>query len=213
VRYTGFLLLATVAWAQGTDPKAKADEYEVHARVKGVDIGAEYMVYSFGGQGKMFLAEDHLVVEVALFPPKGGLVTASSGDFTLRVDGKMLRAVIPQMVVMAMQRRDWSYQRGPQGSIGRGDDAVILGGPTQQGPYGMPRGRTPAPPRAPAPEDRSGLPPAEPVRLDDVIVKTAFPEGEFRGAVSGFVYFPFTGKASKIKSVELQYGDARLKLK
>lgn len=46
-----------------------------------------------------------------------------------------------------------------------------------------------------------------------MIVKTAFPEGEFRGAVSGYVYFPFTGKASKIKSVELLYGDARLKLK
>ena len=213
MRYLVCLCVAGVAWAQGTDPKAKAEEYEVHARLKGVDIGAEYMVYSISSQGKTFLAEDHLVVEVALFPPKGGFVTASSGEFTLRVDGKMLRAVTPQMVVMAMQRRDWQYPRGPQAGIGRGDDAVILGGPTQQGPYGMPRGRTPAPPRAPAPENRSGLPPAEPVRLDEVIAKTAFPEGEFRGAVSGFVYFPFAGKASKIKSVELHYGDTRLKLK
>lgn len=145
MRYLVCLCLAGIASAQGTDPKAKADEYEVHARLKGVDIGAEYMVYSISSQGKMFLAEDHLVVEVAVFPPKGSLVTSSSGEFTLRVDGKVLRAVTPQTVVMAMQRRDWSYPRGPQATVGRGDDAVILGGPSQQmPPYGIPRGRTPA---------------------------------------------------------------------
>jgi hypothetical protein len=214
VRYLVCLCLAGVAWAQGTDPKAKADDYEVHARLKGVDLGAEYMVYSIFSEGKTFLAEDHLVVEVALFPPKGTPLTAAGGEFTLRVDGKTLRPVSPQMVVMAMQRRNWSYPRGPQATVGRGDDVVVLGGPSQQmPPYGVPRGRTPAPPRAPEPENRSGLPSAEPVRLDEVIVKTAFPDGDFRGPVSGYLYFPFTGKASKIKSVELLYHDTRLKLK
>ena len=213
MRYLAWLCAAGLAFAQGTEPKAKASEYEVHATAKGVDVGAEYMVYSISANDRMLLVENHLVVEVALFPPKRGLVTASSGEFMLRVDGKMLRPVTAQMVVMAMQRSAWSYPRGPQATIGRGDDGVILGGPSQQQPFPTGRGRTPAPPRAPAPEDRSGLPPAEPVRLDEVIVKTALPEGEFRGAISGYLYFPFTAKASKIKSVELHYNDTRLKLK
>jgi hypothetical protein len=199
MRYLAWLCAAGLAFAQGTEPKAKASEYEVHATAKGVDVGAEYMVYSISANDRMLLVENHLVVEVALFPPKRGLVTASSGEFTLRVDGKMLRPVTAQMVVMAMQRSAWGYPRGPQD-------------PSQQ-PFPTGRGRMPAPPRAPAPDDRSGLPAAEPVRLDEVIVKTALPEGEFRGAISGYLYFPFTAKASKIKSVELHYNDVRLKLK
>jgi hypothetical protein len=199
MRYLAWLCAAGLAFGQGTEPKAKASDYEVHTAVKGVDVGVEYMVYSISANDRMLLVENHLVVEVALFPPKRGLVTTSSGEFMLRVDGKMLRPVTAQMVVMAMQRNAWSYQRGPQ------DPA--------QAPFPTGRSRMPAPPRAPAPEDRSGQPPAEPVRLDEVIVKTALPEGEFRGAVSGYLYFPFTGKASKIKSVELHYGEARLKLK
>ena len=200
-----------MACAQGTDPRASADEYEVHTRGRGVEIGAEYMVYSFSGQGQTFLAPDHLVVEVALFPPKGASVTTSAGEFTLRVDGKTIRSVSPQSVVAAMQRSQWRQQRGMQADIGMGNDTVTLGGQGQP-PYGGQR-RTSAPPRAPAPDYGTGLPKADPVRADELVVSTALPPGEFRGAVSGFIYFPFTGKASKIKTVDLVHGDTTLKLK
>jgi hypothetical protein len=49
--------------------------------------------------------------------------------------------------------------------------------------------------------------------VKELVVRTAVPEGTFAGTVSGYLYFGFTGKASKIKSVELLYRDATLKLK
>ena len=45
------------------------------------------------------------------------------------------------------------------------------------------------------------------------MTKVALPEGEFKGPVSGFVYFRFPGKAPRIKSVELIFGDLVLQLK
>jgi hypothetical protein len=213
MRYLAWICAAGIACAQGTEPKPKADDYEVQGAVKGVTLGAEYMVYSVSGQGKTFLVNDHLVVEVALFPPKGKTVAAGASEFQLRVDGKTLRPVTPHMVVAAQTQRQWYPTRGVQATAGSGDDIVILGGPTRQmPPYGNGR-RTPTPPRAPEPENRSGLPPAETVSADELIPATALPEGDFKGPVSGYIYFPFTGKASKVRRVDLLYGDAILRLK
>ena len=214
MRYLACIVFAVSAWAQGTDPKAKAADYEVSERVKRIELGAEYMVTSVSGPGGMYVIPDHLAVEVALYPAKGEPVGVGSGDFQLRVDGKALRPVSAQMVVAAIQRSEWRYPRGPQATVGAGNDTVILGGPTQRTPpWGGPGGRTPAPPRAPAPEDRSGIEKPEPVKLTELVVSAALPEGEHKGPVAGFLYFPFTGKASKVRSVELLYGEARLKLK
>src|SRR3954447_26614386 len=213
MRHIAWIFAAGIAWSQGTDPRAKADDYEVHERVKGVEIGAEYMVSSFSGQGQTFLAPEHLVVEVALFPPKFTELTVSPAEFTLRVDGKLLRAVTPQMVATAMQRQEWRQPRGVQATAGTGNDNVTLGGPTgQMPPYGQQR-RAPAPPRAPAPDYRGNVPAAESVAADQLVVSTALPDGTFKGPVSGFVYFPFSGKVTKIRTVELLYGETTLKLK
>ena len=43
--------------------------------------------------------------------------------------------------------------------------------------------------------------------------ETALPTGPHTGKVAGFVYFPFTGKSSSIKSLDLIYGSTVLKLK
>src|ERR1051326_3163597 len=126
---------AAVAIA-GTDPKANADDYEVHARVGSLSVGAEYMVHSFSGDGQTFILDDFLVVEVALFPAKGDSVVVNPGEFTLRLDGKhvTLPAAAPQMVVNAMDRRQWQQTRGVQAAGGVGDQVVIVGGPSRQTP-------------------------------------------------------------------------------
>jgi hypothetical protein len=89
----------------------------------------------------------------------------------------------------------------------------VLGGPQQGPPYGGGPGRTPAPRRIPDPDYGSGLPPREPVKADELVIRTALPDGVFGGPVSGYVYFRFQGKASKLKSVDLLYQDLTLKLK
>jgi hypothetical protein len=51
------------------------------------------------------------------------------------------------------------------------------------------------------------------VSPQDLAAQTALPQGEFRRPVSGFLYFSHKGKTSSIKSLELLYEDAVVKLR
>lgn len=215
MRILWLVCCAGLAWGQGTHPKAKAGDYEVSGAAGPVEIGAEYMVHSLSYEGKTFFAPEHLVVEVALFPEKGREFGAHASDFTLRVDGKRatIAAASAAEVAASLERRAWSRQRGVSAAAGAGNSTVVLGEP-QVPPYGQPPyGRTPPPPRAPAPDYRGNVPQAEEISATDAVAKAELPEGVFRGPVSGYLYFFYKGNAAKIRSVELIYGDAVLKLK
>ena len=71
----------------------------------------------------------------------------------------------------------------------------------------------PSPPRAPDPNRPPGVDPPEQVSPNELLVRTGFPTGDFQGPVSGFLYFPYRGKMSSIKSLELKYQDAVIQLK
>jgi len=158
------------------------------------------------------------VVEVALYPPPKTGVTANASSFTLRVNGKkeLLYTRNPTMVASNLNQRDWSAPRGPTADLGVGGVNVGTGYP--QGGSRVPgapdeRRRLPAPPRAPDAGPPGGGEPKEVVRAEDVLIRTALPEDPHPGAVSGFIYFPYGGKASGLKSIELLFQDAVLKLK
>jgi hypothetical protein len=204
--------------AEGTPAKPSAAEYPAHATSGNLAIGAEYMVHSFGSGEQMYLAENYLVVEVALFPPKGEGITADAARFTLRVNGKktLLYAQNPPMVASNLNRRDYNAPRGPTADLGVGGVNVGLGYPQGRSPVpGAPddRRRLPNPPRAPDAGAPGGGEPKEQVRPEEVLLRTALPEDAHRGPVSGFLYFPYTGKASGLKSIDLLFQDAVIKLK
>ena len=206
---------AALAFGQGTEPKPKAEDYDVHARSKQIALGAEFMVHSFSGEGQTFIAEDYLVVEVALYPPKGETVTVNTGAFALRVNGKKppLVAQTPTMVAYSLNRPEWNQRPRMEAEGGYGNTGVILGRPVpSQVPGGQQR-RLPMPPRAPAPDAPGGIDRPEPVRPEELLVRTALSDGEFRGPVSGFLYFAYRGKPSGIKTLDLLYEDAVLKLR
>ena len=211
-----FWMTAAVAFAQGTQPKAKPADYPVNGESGTVGIGAEFLVHSYYGGGQMLFTSDYVVVEVALFPAPGETITVSAGSFALRLNGKkqVLGAQAPGIVAASL--RFSSFNRpNLQASAGVGDTGVILGRPRPVERYpGDPSGRsrTPAPPRAPDP-DNSGTQPAEQVKPEDALVSAALPEGETRWPVSGYLYFPFSGKTTKLKSVELLCGKTALKLR
>jgi hypothetical protein len=46
-----------------------------------------------------------------------------------------------------------------------------------------------------------------------LLTETALVEGPHHSAISGFLYFPFGGKVKSIKTLELLYQDAVLKLR
>jgi hypothetical protein len=51
------------------------------------------------------------------------------------------------------------------------------------------------------------------VKPEEVLVQTALPAGLHKGAVSGFLFFAWRGKTSSIKTLELLWNDAVLKLR
>ncbi len=227
MRYLVFLAIALAAHAQGspkfgmhaegTQPKASAAEYPVQAQSGNLSIGAEYMVHSFGSGEQMYLAENYLVVEVALFPPKGERITAEAARFTLRVNGKktLLYAQNPAMVASLLNRRDWEAPRGVAADLGVGGVNIGMGNPQGRDPVtGAPeRRRLPNPPRAPDAGAPGGAEPRQREHPEELLVRTALPEDPHRGPVSGFLYFPYEGRASRLKSIDLLFQDAAMKLK
>jgi hypothetical protein len=219
------LLAAAPLAAQGpygTTPKPKVTDYPVHGQAGVVSMGAEYLVRSVPVGDQTLIVPDYLVVEVALYPPAGRPLAVSSGEFTLRLNGKkqVLHAQAPGFVAASLKYPDWEQRPTVVGYGGIGNAGVILGRPEQVERFpGDPRPtqtRLPRPPTAPAPEDPSGLPKPEARPPEDAVNQTALPSGQVRGPVSGFLYFAFKGKPKSVKTLELLYvgpaGNATLRL-
>lgn len=51
------------------------------------------------------------------------------------------------------------------------------------------------------------------MKPEELVVQTALPEGSRRGPVSGYLYFAYKGKTASIKTLELLYEDAVLRLR
>jgi hypothetical protein len=212
-----WLLLAATACAQGTTPKLKPEDYPVHVRLGELGIAADYLVHSIPGFGRTYVAEAYLVVEVAMFPARGQTAEVKAGGFAMRLNGKKerLSPQAPEFVAASLKYPDWTS--GPSATV-RGDvgnTGVILGrpAPTERFP-GDPSGRRlPNPPRAPDAENRSGQDAAPAVTAPEAVLSSALPEGPTRFPVSGCLYFAFKGKLKSIKSLELLYGEAALKLR
>lgn len=217
MRWTLLLACASAALAQsGTDPKPRAEDYEVHGRSKDVAIGAEFMIHSFSGKDQTYIAKDFLVVEVALYPPKDSSIQVNGGRFALRINGKkqVMPPVQPQMVAASLQHPEWQWQTGPrlEGGGGLDNAGVILGRPR---PTQVPGGQEPRGPTQPrAPVDRpGGIEPEPRAPAHELVVQTALPQGSYKGPVSGFLYFPYKGKTTSIKSLDLLYEDAVIQLR
>jgi hypothetical protein len=216
MRWIGFLLSAVLAFAQGTTPKPTATEYDVHGQAGPLDIGAEYMVHSYSSGEQMFIVENYLVVEVALYPlMKDDVVEIALNKFGLRVNHKAL--IVPHTAAQAaasLRPSPWQTQQNrsrASGGIGGGPIDIGMGQPRPV--PGSPQDRRlPAPPRAPDADPPGGIE-RQQVNPDEILLQTALPEGVHKGKVSGFVFFPYGGKTSSLKSVELEYGSVTLKLK
>ena len=200
-----FLAGSVGAMAQGTVPKHAAAEYAVH--VEGpVTFGAEYLVHSVPLEKGVLLASEYLVVEVAVFPATHGQVDAHAGDFALRINGK--QTLLPESAGMAgasMKYPEWQDQRRVEASVGNDTGSVTLGGPQDIE-------RFPGDPRS---KGNAGMDAAPTERVDRAVARLALPEGPTSNPVSGYLYFPFRGKTTKIRTIELYYkgkaGEATLK--
>lgn len=213
------LAAASIAAAQvGIPAKPKASDYPASIAVEKATLGAEYMVRSFTSQGQMFLVEGYLVVEVALFPDKDTKLDVNAGRFRLRINGKknLLAPQTPGIVAGTMRIPDWQQRPRMEAGAGMGNTGVILGRPrtTERFPGDPTPGQTrlPNPPRVPEPEDRSGAEKKPELKADEQAIAAALPEGPVHSPVAGYLYFAYPGKPGGIKSLDLLYDDAALRL-
>ena len=207
------------ALALGSTPKAKAGDYDAHAKSDDVEIGAEYMVHSFSRGQAMYVARDFLTVEVALYSDqaeKRQLVDINYGDFQLTVNGKKiaLAPMNPYTVGTTLDHPDWQpNQPQVEASAGTPNGRVTLGAPPHTP---LPAGEPPGYPRtAPLPQpDAPGGVEAQPrAPASRIAVECALPDGSQGLPVSGFLYFAYSGSTKSIKSLVLRYRDAELKLR
>jgi len=220
MRLLVFCLCAGGLLAQsGTPPKPKPEDYEAHGQVRDASLGAEFMIHSFEGEGVTYVAKDYLVVEVAVYPPKGGMVDVEPLAFTLRLDGKkLLHPHTIAMVRSTLEHPEWRDAPRVEAAAGTNGGGVVLGAPRPTGPTPTqpprPTSPLPPPPIDPGEDPRApGVPRVQRVSAAELLVQTALPEGKQTGPVSGYLYFPFTGKTRSLKSVELLFEDAVLKLR
>jgi hypothetical protein len=219
MRYLVAICCAGLLFGQGTEPKQKAEDYEVHAQGQNAALGAEFMVHSFSRGEQTFIAQDYLVVEVAVFPPKGETFVIENANFSLRINGKkqLVQPHPPTMVAASLQHPEWEQPGGVRPEVGGsvGNVGVMTGGPPRNNnpfPGSQPPGSQ-LPPRVEVPEYNPTGIHKEPVKADVLVIETALVEGPHHSAISGFLYFPFRGKIGSIKSLELLYRDAVLKLR
>ena len=206
-RYLPAFLAIGLAHAQAIDPKAKASESPVHLTTPDVEIGAEYMVRSFGGD-RMYIAPDHLVVQIALYPLHKRIINVDSRTFRLRLNGKK-DALFPQspgMVAASVKYPDWRRRPTLVFGGGMGDTGISVGRPQPTARF--PGDNRPVRDRLPAPPSTGGGVPrpesADPEPAELITVQ-ALQEGPIRVPVTGYLYFGYEGKLTKLKSVELLY--------
>jgi hypothetical protein len=200
------VLLAFAALAPaGTDPKPSAKDYPAHAAAGGCSLGAEYFARTIPVPGGGWSSGSYIVVEAAVFPPRGETVMVRASDFRLLLNGTR-RELMPQTPGIVAASLKYPGYEGR-----RGLDAVAGVGPVIIGPRrdrtarfpGDPRGNPPlpAPPRAPTPEKPQ---PDEPPPTDfEAVVRFALEEGEAQTAASGLLYYAWKGKLKDIRRIDL----------
>jgi hypothetical protein len=210
---TALIACAAVALCQSaTGDRQKAGDYPVSAGLLREDLGAEFLVHSIPASGGYYFAKEYLVVDVGVFPRPGIHLAVSSGQFSLRLNGgNGLMAQSPGAVAASLKYPDWNGQRGLSGTMGipGGPNATVSTSPA-------PVGRFPGDPRV-------GNGPNGSVQSDEdqperQVEMAALPDAITGRPLKGCLFFASDIKATKIKSLELEWtgpeGDhAVLKLK
>jgi len=189
-------------------PLSKVSDYPAHVKLPSMEIGAEYLLNSIPLARGMYIAKDHLVLEVAIFPSTEDGVNVSSSQFTLRVNNKtILYSDSSGAVANSLKYPDWQMRPTMTAEAGVGNGSVVLGAPPPVARFPGDRraDRPPSVPRVPDPPDPTGAPKAADQPIETQIAIAALPQGQLQEPVKGFLFFPFSGKTKSIRSLDLIY--------
>lgn len=214
------ILVSSLAFG---DAKPKPTDYPVHQQVGEFTIAAENLGHSISTPEGVLFARDYLVIEVAIYPnqPKVMKTQFTNREFSLRLDGKktILLPQSPGMVAASIKYEDWEQRPTLVGTVGTGMEQIVINRPRSAPRFPgdtSEANRYPTPPvSAPPPHDGAvtkGAPPS----IDELVDQYSMHDGVNPVPTSAYLYFPFKGKLSKLKSVELIYegpwGSASIRL-
>jgi hypothetical protein len=169
--------------------RASFNDYQAHARVGALNLGAEFMRHVVPTPQGEFSTEDYVSVEVGFFGPPGAKTKISAGDFSLRINGKKAIPIVPfGRTFDNLKDPNWQPPEPPKPK----GSALSTGG----GGGGNPNDPPPAPPHMPM-----ALVHVMQVKVE----KAALQEGDRTLPEAGLLFFPYRGMSDKIKTVELIY--------
>jgi hypothetical protein len=171
---------------KGMPPRPSAADYPKHVQTGKVTIAAEFTGHGVGTQQSALLNEEHVVVEVAFFGPPEARAKIAAANFTLRINGKKPLESEPYGVILSsLKDPEWQPPPGEEETKQKGG-----------GLNGAGTNEAPAPPKMTFAERRA---------MEQKVIKATLPEGDRLLPVAGLIYFPYRGKGTGIKTVELIY--------
>jgi hypothetical protein len=197
------------AGRRGTAPRTSSEKYKAHANYGGASIGAELLTRK--EVSKEFASDLNrccLVVQVAVYPERDGLLNVSLDDFTLIVEGSD-RPVRPQSATAVSAKLE--KKKNSNGNVtattgaGIGYESGTYTDPlTGQPVHG--HGVTTSTSVAVAVGDRVPAAVAEHDRevIERELSEKSLPEAKIAIPVSGYLYFPLP-KQKKDAKYRLEY--------
>ena len=176
--------------AKSIPPRASPTDYQAHAQAGLLTIAAEFTGHSVPTPEAILSTEDCVVVEVALFGPRGARAKLSYENFSLRINGKKtpLPAQPNTFVFKSLKDPEWAP---PVSAESKSKTSIGSGGKGQSD-----AGSTPAPVHIPIELER-----AMALRVQ----KASLPEGERVLPEAGLLFFQHRGKTDGLHSIELIY--------
>lgn len=174
--------------AKSIPPRATPTDYQAHAQAGLFAIAAEFTGHSVPTPEAILSTEDYVVVEVALFGPRGARAKLSYENFSLRINGKKtpLPAQPNTFVFKSLKDPEWAPPVSAESK-----SKTSIGGTGKSD-----AGSTPAPVHIPIELER-----AMALRVQ----KASLPEGERVLPEAGLLFFQYRGKTDGIHSIELIY--------
>jgi hypothetical protein len=179
---------------KGMPPRVAPTEYQVHAQAGTITVAAEFLGHSVPTLEGTYNAEDYVVVEAGLFGPPEARTKLTTGDFSLRINGK--KVALPsqpyELVFKSLKDPEWE----PSSKDQKSKTSMSTGG---GGGPNDPGSGPPPPPKMPIEMRRA---------MEQRVQKVSMLEGERPLPQAGLLFFEYRGKTQSIRSLELIYSGA-----
>lgn len=189
--------------AKGLPPRPTPADYPDQIEVGKVTLAAEFQGHAIPTLQGNLTTEDYITVEAAFFGPSGARVKLSLTDFALRINGKKSVPGQPYGAVLwNVKDPEWV----PPEPVVSKEHPNLVATAEERAAEKPSSGGVNAGEKEPPPIVHV---PIEVVRArHQRVQKSALPEGDRALPVAGLLFFSYTGKVDKIRTLELIYTGA-----